>query len=122
MVSIKERPVISVTDSLPPFDQYVLIHVNKNNWGDDEDVYWRVARRVPANCYGNNRRFYEWDEHGPSKRFGQEVDFWMPLPKMPPVKKIDYRDVNVDYSELLEIIRREIDSVILKKTLDNLQS
>lgn len=31
--------------------------------------------------YGNNLRPYRWHTFGPSKYFGQEVDYWMEIPR-----------------------------------------
>ena len=31
----------------------------------------------------NNERSFHWVQHGPGSLFGQDVDFWMPLPQPP---------------------------------------
>lgn len=96
---------ISVKDWLPVDGTYVLVHYAGNNWGEDKGQYWKVAqfirglsteaRLLLSNCgsrkltirdedeHGNNRRPYYWNEFGPGKFFGQEVDYWMVLPELP---------------------------------------
>ena len=76
--------MIDVREVLPPLYKYVLAHINKYNWIDRDDpegVYWKVVKRIPAKQYGNNKRDFEWTSFGPSKYFGQEVDYWVPLPE-----------------------------------------
>lgn len=119
---------IKVIDQLPPEGRWVLAHVARDNWRDEEDpdgVYYKVVRlhkgisqaeraemkagRLPDpeeigltfcdnkhqihyakrsdvhrscdECY-NNLLPYNWEEFGPGQYFGQEIDFWMPLPRL----------------------------------------
>ena len=37
-------PWISVNDKLPQDGQYVLVHMSLTNWGDDEEVYYKVVK------------------------------------------------------------------------------
>lgn len=77
-------PWISVEDALPKIGRYVLIHLNIDNWedrGDQVGVYFKVAARRTAQKEGNNERKFAWDEFGPSEHFGQEVDYWMEIPR-----------------------------------------
>ena len=93
-------------DFLPEPNQYVLAHLNKDNWGDSDDPdgnrYWVVVKFIKGiselersmlpdsakrknsyhtgDVHGNNEKPYEWQEFGPSKYFGQDVDFWCELP------------------------------------------
>ncbi len=99
----------SVKDKLPEDRQYVLIHLTKGNWGDDDDPkgnrYWKVAKfkkgisesdrdKLPIDHPKkltwsgedegfNNRMPYNWQPFGPGSYFGQEVDFWCELPELP---------------------------------------
>jgi hypothetical protein len=97
---------ISVFDRLPSNKQYVLAHLTKNNWGDEDDPegnrYWVVVKFVKGlsamdrealpmhserrrlfcsgDVFGNNLLPYNWQPFGPGSYFGQEVDFWCDLP------------------------------------------
>jgi hypothetical protein len=105
--------VHSVKNRLPKDKEYVLVHITYTNWGDSDDPeghrYWVVAKfergitreqraRLPHNSsrkaeyhfgdeHGNNTKPYKWDTFGPSDFFGQEVDYWMRLPKVPKDKQ-----------------------------------
>jgi len=126
---IENQNWTAVSKELPPEGEYVLIHLNKNNWGDQSDpkgVYYKVAALEkgisladreqmkagelpdPADAIGyieldgrlkmsitkrsdtyagadeghNNERPYQWVEFGPGKYFGQEVDYWMRIPRL----------------------------------------
>lgn len=97
-----EKP-ISVKDKLPKNKTYVLAHYNGDNWGEkDEGQYWIVARfergisikqrknlldtDLRKHTYksqdqsGNNAKPYKWDTFSSLCLFGQDVDYWMPLP------------------------------------------
>lgn len=77
---------ISVEDKLPEDRTYVLAYYNGagNSWLDaDGDPRFLVAKFVIGEREPNNRKVYYWDAFGPSKLFGQYVDFWMPLPPAP---------------------------------------
>jgi hypothetical protein len=80
---------IKCSEQLPPPNKYVLVILNKNNWrdGDDQEhVYYKVAKLVmnyTLSYEPNNEKPYNWREFGPSSYFGQEVDYWMPLPNKP---------------------------------------
>jgi len=83
---VSDQSWVSVKDELPPRRKYVLIHLTKTNWIDEDDpdyVYCDVAMRVSAKYEGNNQRHYSWETFGPSSYFGQEVDYWCPIPKLP---------------------------------------
>lgn len=95
--------IISVKDKLPKNKTYVLAHYSRKNWGDeDKGQYWVVARfergiskkqresfpdtnlrkhqiLATDEAY-NNRKPYRWDMFGPGDLFGQDVDYWAPLP------------------------------------------
>jgi hypothetical protein len=95
---------ISVKSSLPPNNTYVLARYNRGNWIDSthqSGVVWKVVkfvrgisaaeREAMPECerkhhyhredeWSNNLRPYRWIEFGPGQLFGQEVDFWLPLP------------------------------------------
>ena len=92
----------------PSDRQYVLCYLKNKNWNDSDDPsenrYWVVAKFVrglsksdreslsdsdwrkthirPEDEHGNNLAPYCWAEFGPAKHFGQDVDFWMPLPQV----------------------------------------
>lgn len=94
-------------DKLPRDGQYVLVHRCQNNWHDEDDpagMNWCVMkfvrgitkeeRKAMPNClrkrqihgadeHGNNKRPYAWYEFGPSKFFGQNIDYWCELPTLP---------------------------------------
>jgi hypothetical protein len=86
---------IKCSEQLPPPNKYVLIIINKDNWFDENDqehIYYRVAKLVmePVDIppylihdKGNNKKPYFWKEFGNLCIFGQEVDYWMPLPSKP---------------------------------------
>ena len=95
---------ISVNDELPPDKTYVLAHYNGGNWIDSEDqegVEWVVAqfrrglsadeREAMEDCeakrtyssedeWANNKRPYCW-HMSMMNLFGQDVDYWMSLPR-----------------------------------------
>lgn len=95
---------VNVKDRLPPDRTYVLAHYTGGNWyskDHQEGCEWKVVkfiqgiskaeREAMPECprkhtqhgedeQGNNRRPYCWDEFGPGKLFGQDVDFWCHLP------------------------------------------
>ena len=99
-------PFFSVETALPDDNEYVLIHLIKDNWGDSDDPhgkrYWKVAKFIKgisekeraalsenderkktySGCdeYGNNIMPFCWDSFGPDSYFGQEVDVWARLP------------------------------------------
>jgi hypothetical protein len=100
----KMKPT-SVKDSLPSNNTYVLARYTGGNWLDSthqSGVVWKVVkfvrgiskakREAMLDCerkrqyhsedeWGNNLRPYVWKEWGPGRLFGQDVDFWMPLPE-----------------------------------------
>jgi hypothetical protein len=70
---------------IPPMGKYVLIYANNRLWSDSTDpdnVYWKVAKCVPAKIFGNNKVPYEFKEFGPDKHFGQSIDIWCELPSL----------------------------------------
>lgn len=99
---------IPVCEKLPDCNQYVLAHLTKDNWGDEDDPkgnrYWVVVKFIrglskkdrdllPVNSIrkttycrgdeeGNNMVPYVWETFGPSCYFGQEVDYWCELPSL----------------------------------------
>ncbi len=98
--------MVSVEDELPPEGVYVLVHLTLGNWRDSSDqdgVYFKVAKlkrgltqverdRLPdfdvrkrtyrgADEWSNNQRGFCWNEFGSSSWFGQDVDYWAPLPR-----------------------------------------
>jgi len=52
MININEliMPFFDIVDKLPDENEYVLIHLTKNNWGDLDDPnekrYWKVAKFI----------------------------------------------------------------------------
>lgn len=91
---------------LPENKQYVLAHLTVTNWSDSDDEegkLWKVVKFVrgisqserdslPDDHYlknsftsgdewGNNKRPYVWNSFGPSMYWGQDVDYWMELPR-----------------------------------------
>lgn len=91
---------VSVKDRLPEDGQRVLIRHTRGTWiaHDPETVNYVVAKFVRgktaeeckklgvytfADVHGNNLVPYRWDCFGPDSFFGQDVDYWMPLPKPP---------------------------------------
>ena len=95
---------VSVKDSLPPDNTYVLARYTGGNWLDQHHqsgCVWKVVKFVRGlskadreempmcdrkrqyhseDEWSNNLRPYVWKEFGPGSLFGQEVDFWLPLP------------------------------------------
>ena len=43
----------------------------------------RSATHGGEDEYGNNLRPYNWENFGPGDWFGQDVDYWMPIPPVP---------------------------------------
>lgn len=75
---------ISVKDRLPEDGTYVLGYYNGGNWGVAKGQYSVVVRFVDDKGFeSNNTKPYYWDTHGPLTLFGQDIDFWMPLPASP---------------------------------------
>lgn len=97
--------IIDVKDKLPENNTYVLAHYNGGNWFDPDDQLgceWQVCKFVRGLsladrellpdidsrkcCYRsgdeafNNQRAYIWDTFGPGSHFGQDIDYWAPLP------------------------------------------
>jgi hypothetical protein len=97
--------MINVKVKRPNNNQYVLVHLIKDNWGDDDDPdgnrYFKVVKFIrgisteerdklldsdqrkvtyrSGDEGGNNKVPYTWNEFGPGSYFGQEVDYWMEL-------------------------------------------
>lgn len=109
LINEYKTDIISVNDRLPENKTYVLIHLKKDNWKDqsannENGAYWAVAKFVrgiskeernqltdsdrknmygPHDEHGNNEKPYCWLEFGPGMYFGQDVDYWSYLPKVP---------------------------------------
>jgi len=50
-------------------------------WQDEtESPRWKV--QTGADEEGNNEKPYHWTEFGPGSYFGQEIDYWMDIPKL----------------------------------------
>jgi hypothetical protein len=97
---------IRIEDKSPTNKTYVLVRYTGGNWHDpdhQEGCVWKVAkfisgiskdeRRLMSDCdrkktykrgdeHANNKRPYEFEEFGPGALFGQDVDYWMPLPEI----------------------------------------
>lgn len=95
---------VSVEDRLPDDGDVVLIKTNKANvlGARNQLMQYHVAtfckgrnatevKRSRVQQYadecGNNRRPYRWSGDGPCDWFGQEVEYWMPLPAAPTAQK-----------------------------------
>ena len=79
-----ETPWISINDALPPLGVFVLVHLTIDNWRSSSDqagVNFVVAKREMDGNGGNNLKPYRWSQFGPTYHFGQDVDFWMPIPR-----------------------------------------
>lgn len=99
--------IISVKDKLPENKTYVLAHYNRRNWHDSDDIngcLWKVVKFIRglsiedrqnlsidnprrnrykgSDEFGNNEKPYCWYEFGPGSFFGQDVDYWSPLPEI----------------------------------------
>ena len=76
---------ISVKDRLPKDKTYVLVYYNGGNWGDpDGDPNFKIAKfEMGRGPCVNNERDYLWKTFGALQLWGQDVDFWMPLPVAP---------------------------------------
>lgn len=98
---------IFCSTKLPNNNQYVLAHLNIDNWRDRDDTennrYWVVVKFVRGiskaerailsddnprkNLYqsgdewDNNKMPYYWTPFGAGSFWGQEVDYWCELPK-----------------------------------------
>lgn len=111
---ITEFNWISPKDSLPPEGVYVLAHLNIDSWdcanSDPRFVVVECKRGIteeeraalpntdarkleyyPADVYGNNKLPFCWEEFGPGKHFGQDVDYWTYIPMPPGVSLESYR-------------------------------
>jgi len=96
---------ISVKDQLPENGKHVLVHYTGGNWIDRDDQFGNEClvakfernitakdrpnikesmrgRFTRADEFGNNLRGFCWVYSGHSL-FGQDVDFWSPLPSLP---------------------------------------
>ena len=77
---------IKCSERLPELGIYVLARYNGGNWRDNKDqenvdtVIVKMRADTPQH---NNKKDYSWTTFGPSNFFGQEMDYWMPLPKPP---------------------------------------
>ena len=91
---------------LPNNNTYVLAHWTGKNWHDGDDpegCNWKVVKFIrgiseqerdsmtecerkhtwkSGDVGHNNQLPYVWKEFGPGCWFGQEVDYWKPLPKL----------------------------------------
>jgi hypothetical protein len=94
---------INIEDKLPEDNSYVLVHLINMPWLDENDRegkrFFKVvkfkkgfsAKELKENnieCYRardqweNNLKPYSWSEFGPCHYFGQEVDYWMEIPRL----------------------------------------
>ena len=88
----------NVKNKLPEDRQWVLAHYAGNNRGEPGLHYWVVVQfnkgktsleletenyRVVTSSdqWGNNAKPYSWEQFGPGNFFGQDIDYWMELPK-----------------------------------------
>ena len=77
---------IDVTDRLPQNRTYVLVRYTSGNWEDSDDQNGCVIKVMKFIETGydrhnpNNSKPYHWESFGPGSFFGQEVDYWMPIP------------------------------------------
>lgn len=98
----KDNLIISVLDSLPPNNTFVLVHYCGGNWKDKDDQEgseWTLKKFCrgiskeersklpeckrkhtwkPTDEGFNNERPYQW-----GNLFGQDVDYWCHLPQLP---------------------------------------
>lgn len=53
-------------------------------WDDKQQVHHDRRSSVYTNADegGNNLRPYRWQEFGPGQYWGQEVDYWRPIPRL----------------------------------------
>lgn len=94
-----ELKIYHVDEKLPKDRQWVLAHYCGNNWGKHGLHYWVVAQFnkgktslefeyenyvwiSSSDQWGNNAEPYSWEQFGPGQLFGQDVDYWMELPKI----------------------------------------
>jgi hypothetical protein len=97
--------MFSVEDTLPKENVYVLAHLIIDNWHarDMHGVHFKVVQLIKglseterallpnenirkySYCFGdegfNNIKSFAWKEFGSDSFNGQDVDYWMPLPK-----------------------------------------
>ena len=62
---------------------------DSHGWIAPDDQWQRVTSRRSDTYkgedeYGNNQRPYCWKSFGPDSYWGQEVDYWMPIPPLSP--------------------------------------
>lgn len=70
---------------MPPMGKYVLIYAGNRPWCDStdpENVYWKVAKRVPAHVFDDDLVPYKFTEFGPDDHFGEDIDIWCELPSL----------------------------------------
>jgi hypothetical protein len=77
-ISLKEREVMKRGD-IPDPEVFGLVMQN--------DVRMEIKSKRSATIrsedeHGNNQRPYNWQSFGPGDFFGQEVDYWMPIPSL----------------------------------------
>lgn len=99
---------IHVNDRLPKEGKYVLARHNLETWHDDDDqknvncVVVKLEKgiskqereqmpeckrkRTIRGCdeHGNNKKPYRWKTFGSTDFFGQEIEYWMEIPKLKP--------------------------------------
>jgi len=125
--------IFSVQEKLPENRQWVLAHYAGNNWGEHGKHYWVVVQFnkgktsleleaekymwiTSSDEYGNNGRPYSWEQFSPGGLFGQDVDYWMPLPEPPEpqqdiasmtwnemIKKLNEMLKNIEYDKVQKI-------------------
>jgi hypothetical protein len=103
-----DSPWISVKDSLPKEGKYVLGRHNRDTWHDNADQYGvnfvvvslvkGISRKersrmkptqkrrqtyMHSDEWANNLVPYAWSTFGPDSFFGQEIEYWMPIPEIP---------------------------------------
>jgi hypothetical protein len=76
---------ISIKDKLPPLNKYVLGVYTKAPWfneDDQEHVNFVIVYRQQYPIEANNLVSYRWKHHC-YHFFGQDIEYWMPLPDAP---------------------------------------
>ena len=68
---------------------------DSHGWIAPDDQWQRVTSRRSDTYkgedeYGNNQRPYCWKSFGPDSYWGQEVDYWMPIPPLSPNKQVGH--------------------------------
>mgnify|MGYP001616964946 CR=1 FL=1 len=79
-ISLEDREKMK-DGKLPDPDEIGYVMPDGKCW--EPRIAKRSNRYRGADEYGNNKRPFQWVNHGPGNYFGQDVDYWMKIPPLP---------------------------------------